>query len=90
YGSMMVISFLWGQKDYRIPYAWKKLSAYIVIVVLLFFIHEAITYFFKGTFVNLSTATLLLLLYVWFIMTVERNELQRTPIIKKFLPVTDK
>ncbi len=86
YGSMMVISFLWGQKDYRIPYAWKKLCTYILIVVLLFFIHEAIVYFFKGTIVNFGTATLLLLIYLWFLMTVEKNELQRIPILKKFLP----
>lgn len=90
YGSMMVISFLWGQKDYRIPYAWKKLCAYIVIVVLLYFIHEAVIYFFKGNIINLASATILLLLYLWFIMTVERKELQRIPVIKKFLPVNDK
>jgi len=24
YGSMMVISFIWGQKAYPIPYAWKN------------------------------------------------------------------
>jgi O-antigen/teichoic acid export membrane protein len=30
YGSMMVISFIWGQKVYRVPYAWKKLTAYRV------------------------------------------------------------
>ncbi|KAA9041444.1 oligosaccharide flippase family protein [Ginsengibacter hankyongi] len=86
YGSMMVISFLWGQKQYRIPYAWKKLCAYILIVVLLFFIHEAFTYFFKGSFINLASATILLLLYLWFVMTVEIKELQRIPFLKKFLP----
>lgn len=87
YGSMMVISYLWGQKAYHIPYAWKKLCAYMVIVVLLFFIHSAIIYFFDGAIINLTTATLLLLLYVWFIMTVERKELQRMPFINKFLPL---
>jgi O-antigen/teichoic acid export membrane protein len=86
YGSMMVISYMWGQKAYHIPYAWKKLSAYIIIVVLLFFIHNAVIYFFDGTIVNLTTATLLLLLYLWFIMTVERNELQKIPFLSKFLP----
>lgn len=90
YGSMMVISFLWGQKDYRIPYAWKKLCAYIIIVVLLFFIHEAIVYFIKGTIINISSATLLLLLYLWLIINVEKSELQRMPLIKKFLPAAAK
>src|SRR5665647_2617109 len=68
YGSMMVVSFLWGQKDYRIPYAWKKLSAYIVIVVILFFIHEAVIYFFKGNTINFTAASFLLLIYLLFIM----------------------
>ena len=90
YGSMMVISFVWGQKDYRIPYAWKKLCAYILIVVLLFFIHEAIVYFSKSTIVNLGTATLLLLIYLWLIMTIERKEMQRIPLLKKLLPVNSK
>ena len=90
YGSMMVISFLWGQKEYRIPYAWKKLSSYIIIVVLLFFIHEAFIYFFKGNIFNLTSATILLLLYLWFIINVEWKEFQRIPFIKKFLPVSDK
>ncbi len=90
YGSMMVISFVWGQKDYRIPYAWKKLCAYILIVVLLFFIHEAIVYFFEGAIVNFSAATLLLLIYLWLIISVERKEMQRIPLLKKLLPVTDK
>jgi O-antigen/teichoic acid export membrane protein len=85
YGSMMLISFIWGQKAYYIPYAWRKLCAYIVIVVLLFFIHAAIIYFFEGTTVNLVTATLLLLLYLWFIVTVERRELQHIPFMGKFL-----
>jgi hypothetical protein len=87
---MMVISFLWGQKDYRIPYAWKKLCAYIIIVVLLYFIHQAIVYFFKGFIANFVTATFLLLLYIWFILIVEKKEMQRIPLIKKFLPVSNK
>ncbi len=84
YGSMMVISYLWGQKAYHIPYAWKKLCAYIVIVVLLFFIHDAVIYFFEGTIINLASATLLLLLYLWFLMTVERKELQKMPLCGNF------
>ncbi len=84
YGSMMVISFLWGQKEYRIPYAWKKLCAYIIIVVLLYFLHEAIIYFIKNTAVNFISASLLLMMYVWFILFIERKEFQRLPVIGKY------
>ncbi|HEV8081884.1 MAG TPA: oligosaccharide flippase family protein [Chitinophagaceae bacterium] len=84
YGSMMVISYLWGQKSYPIPYAWKKLSAYVVIVVLLYFIHSGIVSFFKGNTVSLVTATILLAIYVWFILQVESKEFQRLPVIGKY------
>ena len=84
YGSMMVISFLWGQKEYRIPYAWKKLCAYIIIVVLLFFLHQIIIHFFNNRMVNLSAATFLLLLYLVFLAGVERKELNKLPVIGRF------
>lgn len=84
YFSMMVISFIWGQKDYKIPYAWKKLCAYIVIVVLLFFIHEGIIHFFKSNLTNFISATLLLALYVWFVLNVEWKEFQRLPVVGKY------
>jgi len=84
YGSMMVISFIWGQKAYRIPYAWKKLCAYIVIVVLLFFIHQAVTHFWTNKFLNLGMATFLLFCYLWFIMNVEKKEFRKLPVVGKY------
>ena len=84
YFTMMVLCYIWGQKAYRIPYAWKKLLAYIVIVVILFFIHRGLLYFFDGNIINFVSATLLLLLYLWFIVNVERKEFQRLPVVGKY------
>lgn len=87
YFGMMVISFLWGQKEYFVPYAWKKLCAYILIVVALYFVHEAIIYFMKGTAVNFISGTILLMAYAWFVIRVEKKEMQKIPVIKKLVPV---
>lgn len=84
YGSMMVLSFTWGQKEYKIPYAWKKLCAYMVIAVLLFFIHKGVLSFTNSTPVSLLAATLLLLLYVWFIGRVEKKELVKLPVVGRY------
>lgn len=84
YGGMMVISFIWGQKEYRIPYAWKKLVAYIVIVVLLFFIHKGITHFWTNKYFSLAIATLLTGIYLWFVGNVEKKELPQLPVIGKY------
>ena len=84
YGSMMVASFAWGQKEYPVPYAWKKLVAYIVIVVLLFFIHKGIANLWKNDVFSLAVAALLTSLYLWFVGQVEKKELPQLPLIGKY------
>ena len=84
YGSMMIVSFIWGQKEYRIPYAWKKLSAYIIIVVLMFFLHRSLIQIWHNRYFNLSLATFLLFVYVLFIANIEKKEFQRLPVIGRF------
>ncbi|MCB0715583.1 MAG: oligosaccharide flippase family protein [Chitinophagaceae bacterium] len=85
YGTMMVISYSWGQKAYRIPYAWKKLVAYIVIVVLLYFIHYLFIQLHLGVWVNRGFATVILFSFVVFVLLVERKEFQQLPVIGRFL-----
>jgi O-antigen/teichoic acid export membrane protein len=85
YGSMMVISYLWGQKEYRIPYPWKKLVAYIVIVVTFFLIHKGLTALLPYTIFSLLVASILLFIYTWFILLVERKEFLKMPVIGRYL-----
>ncbi len=85
YGSMMVLSFVWGQREYRIPYAWKKLVAYMVIVALIFFIHKGVTLLWGNVWFSHSIATLLVFIYCWFILLVEKKEFKQMPVIGKFI-----
>jgi O-antigen/teichoic acid export membrane protein len=85
YGSMMVISFLWGQKEYKIPYPTKKLIAYIIIVVVLFFIHKGIDALLPYTVVSILVGSMLLFVYVWFLLLIERKEFQKLPVVGKFI-----
>ena len=85
YGSMMVISFIWGQKEYPIPYAWKKLLTYIAIVVGLFFLHKGIIYLYSAVWFSLTTGTILFAAFTWFIVLVERKELKKLPVLGNYL-----
>lgn len=85
YGSMMVISFVWGQKIYRVPYAWKKLTAYMVIVALIYFLHHFLTGLWPNRFFSLGLGTVLLGFYAVVVLRVERKEFQRLPYIGRFL-----
>ncbi len=74
YGTMMVISYTWGQKSYPVPYARKKLLAYMAIVVILYFIHQGIIRVWHGIVLNYTVATLFLVLFGLFIYRIERKE----------------
>ncbi|MCH5715791.1 polysaccharide biosynthesis C-terminal domain-containing protein [Niabella hibiscisoli] len=85
YGIMMIVSYVWGQKNYRIPYAKNKLIAYIIIAVIGYVIHYFVKEQFPLFWVNYGVATLIFLLYFLFILRVEKREFAQLPVIGKFL-----
>ena len=85
YGIMMAVSYVWGQKKYPIPYATKKLCAYMVIVAVLYFIHHAVTGWWPNVWLNFTLATLLTFGYLVFILRVERKEFSRLPYVGKLI-----
>jgi hypothetical protein len=68
-----------------VPYAWKKLLAYMVIVVLLFFVHKGVTHLYSAYLFKIITGLLLLLAFALFILKIEKREFQRLPFIGKYL-----
>ena len=70
YATMMVLSYIWGQKNYPIPYNLKKNLAYIVASVVLVFL--SFTVFKRNIFIGNG----LLLLFVSAAYYFERNELK--------------
>jgi O-antigen/teichoic acid export membrane protein len=84
YGTMMVISFIWGQKNYPIPYAWKKLVAYLCIVLIIFFIHKGITTLLPNVIFSTILATVLIGIYCWFLTIVEQKEFSKLPVVGKY------
>lgn len=85
YAFMMVVSYRLGQKHYPIPYVTKKLIAYLVIVILLFLIHQVLVYFFPQFWPGIVFGLLLLAAFGWFILLVERKEFQKMPVIGKYI-----
>ncbi len=81
YVSMMVISFVWGQKEYRVPYAWKKLLAYIIIVMLLFFLHHFISGLITNTAILLVIAVIFIAAFSLFVIRIEKKEFANFPVI---------
>ena len=76
YGTMMYISFKWGQKVYPIPYATKKLIAYFVITLILYGIYLIIEWFTKNNITRLIIASIELIAFIAFVASIEKKELK--------------
>jgi len=93
YAFMMVASYIQGQKYYPIPYAWKKLLAYLAIVSLLYLAHRGLLYIGRSYFhvgpgwglYQFGTAILLLAAFTIFVLKVEKKEFIRLPIIGRYI-----
>ncbi|MDB5089144.1 MAG: polysaccharide biosynthesis protein [Mucilaginibacter sp.] len=70
YATMMVLSYLWGQKNYPIPYNLKKNLAYIIIAIVLVYLSFSV---FKR---NIFAGNALLLLFVAGAFYTEKKELK--------------
>lgn len=84
YGTMMFVSYKLGQKHYFIPYAWKKLVAYVLISVLLYLIYYGLSYLNDNSWIQIFIGIALLSFFVLFIGKVERKEFSSFPLISKF------
>jgi O-antigen/teichoic acid export membrane protein len=76
YGTMMVVSYKWGQRVYFIPYATKKLIAYFVITLLLYGINNLIHLISNNQPFNYLFASLLLIGFIAFVARIEKKELK--------------
>jgi len=70
YATMMVLSYLWGQKNYPIPYNLKKNMAYIISSIILVYLSFSI---FKR---NIFAGNALLLLFAGSAFYMEQKELK--------------
>jgi O-antigen/teichoic acid export membrane protein len=74
YTFMMVISYTQGQKHYPVPYAWKKLLAYILICIILFGIHQWIRAYSPNIWITHSAGVLMMLGFIGWVARIEKHE----------------
>lgn len=85
YGSMMVISYLWGQKYYPVPYKLGTMGLYIVVMLVLFLVQWQIFGLTDFLPLRLGSGVLLFGVFGLFVLFREREELKSFPIIGRLL-----
>ena len=76
YGSMMVVSYFWGQSVYPVPYATKKLIAYFIIALLVYGINLLLHLVSTNQPFNYLFASILLFAFIVFVVRIEKKDLQ--------------
>ena len=85
YLFMMLSSYLLGQKYYPVPYAVKKLTAFLTMAVLIYILHLGLVRFISGSLLfSLSSGLVLFILFAWFVTKIEAKELAKLPVVGQF------
>jgi len=85
YATMMVLSYVAGQRFFPVPYAIGRLAAYICVMLGLYFVQHVISMYTGVMLLRLASATVLMLGFVAVVLRMERDELAALPVIGKFL-----
>ncbi len=85
YLFMMISSYILGQKYFPVPYAVKKMVAYLTLSLLIFFIHLGLMKLVADSLLfSLGTGFVLFILFTWFVTKIEAKELAKLPVIGKY------
>jgi len=71
YASMMLISYFWGQKEYKIPYKTRKITLYTLVAITF----TCLTYYVFDS--NILIGNLFLIMYLAMVAFIEKNSLKR-------------
>jgi O-antigen/teichoic acid export membrane protein len=87
YASMMVISYLAGQKYFPVPYNVRKLLAYMGVMFFLFFAQKGVMWITDIVAIRLITASICMFLFLRLVFVAEKKELARMPVIGRWVKV---
>ena len=87
FGVMMILSYLWGQRHYPVPYNLKKIGGYIAVMLMFFAAYWGVStkVFPDSMFARLASGAVLFFAYIMYIIRQERAEMKSFPFIGKYL-----
>jgi len=84
YGSMMLISYLWGQRVYRVPYNLRKVFYFFTVMLAFYALQSIVVYYTQNLWIHRLTGTILMVAYAGFVLRTEGKELKGLPVIGKY------
>jgi O-antigen/teichoic acid export membrane protein len=84
YVTMMVLSYIAGQKYFPVPYPTRKLLSYIGVITVLFFAQQGISELTPWFILRFISGFVLMTVFMVLVWKAERSELKSFPLIGRF------
>ena len=85
YFVMMIVCYKMGQKFYPVPYKVKKLMAYLVVMLLLYFMEVGVRAITTNFIIRVLSAMIFMGLFLLLVVFAEKKEMERMPVIGKIV-----
>ncbi len=82
--SMVIVSYLWGQRYYPVPYNIPKIVTNFVVIIVLYFIFNGLQNNIESSLAKFFVGLIPIGIYMAFVLWMERSILQRIPFLKRF------
>ncbi|MFT3679131.1 MAG: oligosaccharide flippase family protein [Ferruginibacter sp.] len=83
YGSMVIISYLWGQVEYPIKYPVLKVSFYISLSIILYFIYNILNKIYLNSVFSFIVSAALFILFCLIVYKIENKEFKKIAFFRK-------
>ncbi len=77
YATMMVLSYLWGQKYYPIPYPLKRIGGYLLAMLLLYGVHWVVTRWTDVLWFRIAAGVVLMCTFLGYIYKKDGQEIRK-------------
>jgi hypothetical protein len=81
----MIICYLIGKKYFPVPYKVKKIFAYWVVMLLLYFARVGVSHISHGLITEAVAGIILMSLFLSLVFWAEKKEIQSMRLISRFL-----
>jgi O-antigen/teichoic acid export membrane protein len=85
YFSMMVLSYIWGQSVYPVPYQVKRIGGYLALMLLVTGVEYGIRRLTENIWIRFGTSTFFFFCYLQLILKVEKEDLKKLPYVGRFI-----
>jgi O-antigen/teichoic acid export membrane protein len=83
YAVMMILSYSIGQKHYPIPYTIKKISSYLILTAVLFFVQSFIAHQLDALFLKICSGLIAFALFLVYVVKQEQLHWRQLPFLKR-------